>query len=209
MDSICAGRAFYGSQSAHRPLFPIGSVDATSCSRALRAPPYPFAISSLQKISHHRNCVSPAAFESRRRSVPIPRLVVPAPPYLARPVFSFPSLHWFVPRTIEKPASHRNCTDRRGVVICGRSSARIHWSAPDRIECAPKGAGALGGDAPTSQRCWRARSVGIAEDGLGRPLRRGTLVMYMDDAFEAAIWMGAASLVLLTAMSPLIAWYLQ
>ena len=33
--------------------------------------------------------------------------------------------------------------------------------------------------------------------------------MYMDDAFEAAIWMGAASLVLLTAMSPLIAWYLQ
>ncbi len=33
--------------------------------------------------------------------------------------------------------------------------------------------------------------------------------MYLDEAFEAAIWMGAASLVLLTAMGALVVLYLQ
>ncbi len=33
--------------------------------------------------------------------------------------------------------------------------------------------------------------------------------IYMDDAFEAAIWMGAATLVLVTAMSPLLSSLLQ
>jgi hypothetical protein len=78
------------------------------------------------------------AFESMRRSVPIPVCPSSTGVPVERPhtslgrYFLFPSLHWFVPRTIEKPASFRNCINRRGVVVRSRSNARIYRPASDR-----------------------------------------------------------------------------